>query len=51
LSQDVEGLSDAYRQLMYEDVRTLEPHCDAPAGVRAERKCLLPCTPLAVVKV
>eukprot|EP00300_Choanocystis_sp_HF-7_P023368 c2354_g1_i1.p1 GENE.c2354_g1_i1~~c2354_g1_i1.p1 ORF type:complete len:341 (+),score=83.18 c2354_g1_i1:32-1024(+) len=42
--KDVEGLSHSVRANMYNNVRYLDP----PHNLR---KCILPCTPLAVVKV
>ncbi|KAI9188202.1 Methylenetetrahydrofolate dehydrogenase [NAD(+)] [Blastocladiella emersonii ATCC 22665] len=43
-AKDVEGLCHTYRYNMYHNVRFL----DAPAD---RKKCIIPCTPLAVVKV
>ncbi|KAJ1483938.1 hypothetical protein T484DRAFT_2548527 [Baffinella frigidus] len=52
IEKDVEGLSKCYRDLLLDDVRDLEAHNpEPPVGVRSQRKCILPCTPLAVVKV
>ena len=42
LEKDVEGLNHRYRYSMYHNIRTLDG---------TGRKCVLPCTPLAVVKI
>jgi len=41
VEKDVEGLNHRYRYSLYHNIRTLD----------GERKCVLPCTPLACVKV
>ncbi|ORZ33985.1 hypothetical protein BCR44DRAFT_37290 [Catenaria anguillulae PL171] len=43
-AKDVEGLCHTYRYNMYHNVRFLDPPTNA-------EKCIIPCTPLAVVKV
>jgi len=47
VEKDVEGLCVTYRRNLYQNVRTL-PFLD---GIPSDIKCLLPCTPLAIVKV
>ncbi|KAF8430311.1 hypothetical protein EV426DRAFT_580917 [Tirmania nivea] len=44
MSKDVEGLSHKYLFNMYQNIRYLDPQTKA-------QKCLLPCTPLAVIKI
>jgi len=44
VTKDVEGLSHKYLFNMYQNIRYLDPHTKA-------QKCLLPCTPLAVIKI
>ncbi|KAJ3361431.1 hypothetical protein GGF32_007355 [Allomyces javanicus] len=43
-AKDVEGLCHTYRYNMYHNVRFLDPPANA-------KKCIIPCTPLAIVKV
>ena len=43
LEKDVEGLNHRYRYSLYHNIRTI----DNDAG----KKCVLPCTPLAVIKI
>ncbi|KAF2836465.1 NAD(P)-binding protein [Patellaria atrata CBS 101060] len=43
VSKDVEGLSHKYIFNMYQNIRFLDPH--------ATKKSILPCTPLAVIKI
>lgn len=43
VTKDVEGLNHRYRYALYHNVRTLDEHRGA--------KCVLPCTPLACVKI
>ncbi|CAN0244967.1 unnamed protein product [Scytosiphon promiscuus] len=43
IRKDVEGLSNAYRRNLYHNIRYVD---DAKT-----KKCILPCTPLAVVKI
>lgn len=43
VEKDVEGLNHRYRYALYHNIRTLPEHSGA--------KCVLPCTPLAVVKI
>jgi len=47
VEKDVEGLCYTYRHCLYHNIRTL-PLLD---GTPSEKKCLLPCTPLAIVKI
>jgi len=47
VEKDVEGLCYTYRRNLYRNVRFLE-NMD---GLPSHKKCLLPCTPLAIVKV
>jgi methylenetetrahydrofolate dehydrogenase (NAD+) len=47
VEKDVEGLCVTYRRNLYQNVRTL-PLLD---GTPSDIKCLLPCTPLAIVKI
>uniref|UniRef100_A0A7S2WD37 Methylenetetrahydrofolate dehydrogenase n=1 Tax=Mucochytrium quahogii TaxID=96639 RepID=A0A7S2WD37_9STRA len=47
VEKDVEGLCFTYRHNLYHNVRSL-PHL---SGVPSDKKCLLPCTPLAIVKI
>ncbi|KAI9032422.1 hypothetical protein DFJ74DRAFT_654364 [Hyaloraphidium curvatum] len=42
--KDVEGLCHMYRYNLYHNIRFLDP----PAN---QQKCLLPCTPLAIIKI
>jgi methylenetetrahydrofolate dehydrogenase (NAD+) len=44
VSKDVEGLSHRYIFNMYQNIRFLDPETK-------RQKCLLPCTPLAVIKI
>jgi methylenetetrahydrofolate dehydrogenase (NAD+) len=46
VEKDVEGLCVTYRRNLYQNIRTL-PLLD---GTPSDVKCLLPCTPLAIVK-
>ncbi|EEP76716.1 methylenetetrahydrofolate dehydrogenase [Uncinocarpus reesii 1704] len=46
ISKDVEGLSHRYIFNMYQNIRFLDPH---PGPQR--QKSILPCTPLAVIKI
>lgn len=46
VEKDVEGLCYTYRRNLYHNLRYLQ-HLD---GRNTEKKCLLPCTPLAIVK-
>lgn len=52
VEKDVEGLHHRYRYAMYHNIRTLD---NAGLGGQlpgsADLKCILPCTPLAVVKI
>ena len=43
LEKDVEGLNHRYRYALYHNIRTLAEHNG--------KKCVLPCTPLAVAKI
>ena len=43
LEKDVEGLNHRYRYALYHNIRTLAEHNG--------KKCVLPCTPLAVIKI
>ncbi len=43
LEKDVEGLNHRYRYSLYHDIRTLPD--------LGNRKCVLPCTPLAILKI
>ena len=43
LEKDVEGLNHRYRYALYHNIRTLAEHNG--------KKCVLPCTPLACIKV
>ncbi|PGH26809.1 hypothetical protein AJ80_01575 [Polytolypa hystricis UAMH7299] len=47
ISKDVEGLSHRYIFNMYRNIRFLDPK---PAGA-CKQKSILPCTPLAVIKI
>jgi methylenetetrahydrofolate dehydrogenase (NAD+) len=47
VEKDVEGLCYTYRRNLYRNVRNLQ-NLD---GSVSDKKCLLPCTPLAIVKV
>lgn len=47
VEKDVEGLCFTYRTNLYRNVRNL-PMLD---GTDTDKKCLLPCTPLAIVKI
>jgi len=47
VEKDVEGLCVTYRRNLYQNLRTL-PFLD---GKPSDIKCLLPCTPLAIVKI
>jgi methylenetetrahydrofolate dehydrogenase (NAD+) len=47
VEKDVEGLCMTYRRNLYRNVRVL-PYLD---GTPSPYKCLLPCTPLAIVKI
>ncbi|KAJ3228079.1 hypothetical protein HK099_006704 [Clydaea vesicula] len=42
--KDVEGLCHTYRSNMYHNIRFLDP-------IKKEQKCILPCTPLAMLKI
>jgi methylenetetrahydrofolate dehydrogenase (NAD+) len=44
VSKDVEGLSHRYIFNMYQNIRFLDPETK-------RQKCLLPCTPLAIIKI
>uniref|UniRef100_A0A7S3LJ10 Methenyltetrahydrofolate cyclohydrolase n=1 Tax=Aplanochytrium stocchinoi TaxID=215587 RepID=A0A7S3LJ10_9STRA len=46
VEKDVEGLCHTYRTSLYHDVRFLK----TLSGSVTSKKCLLPCTPLAIVK-
>ena len=46
VEKDVEGLCYTYRRNLYHNMRYLQ-HLD---GRNTDKKCLLPCTPLAIVK-
>ncbi|KAL3901469.1 MAG: hypothetical protein SGCHY_000575 [Lobulomycetales sp.] len=43
VTQDVEGLSHTYRSNMYRNIRFLDQE--------KTRKCIIPCTPLAIIKI
>jgi len=43
IAKDVEGLNHRYRYSLYHNIRVLQDH--------GSRKCILPCTPLAIVKI
>lgn len=47
IEKDVEGLNHRYRYALYHNMRTL----GAVSGQGGVKKCVLPCTPLAVVKI
>lgn len=47
VEKDVEGLTTTYRQYLYKNIRHL-PLLD---GAFSDKKCILPCTPLAIVKI
>jgi methylenetetrahydrofolate dehydrogenase (NAD+) len=47
VEKDVEGLCHTYRRALFHDERFLR-YLD---GTTSERKCVLPCTPLAIVKI
>ena len=47
VEKDVEGLCFTYRHNLYRDVRFLP----TLSGEPCDKKCLLPCTPLAIVKI
>ena len=47
VEKDVEGLCYTYRRNLYRNVRYLQNIDGSPS----DKKCLLPCTPLAIVKV
>lgn len=47
VEKDVEGLCATYRRNLYQNLRTLPLIDGTPSSI----KCLLPCTPLAIVKV
>ena len=44
VSKDVEGLSHRYIFSMYQNIRFLDPEIK-------QQKCILPCTPLAIIKI
>jgi len=48
LFKDVEGLCHFYRRSLYRNKRTVDGEAKSGEG---NKKCVLPCTPLAVVKV
>lgn len=50
VEKDVEGLNHRYRYALYHNIRTLDEDQLAKRPA-APRKCVLPCTPLAVVKI
>lgn len=58
IEKDVEGLCDTYRRYLYRNVRYIDAETQEYKGgiVKASgkpgtKKCLLPCTPLAIIKI
>ncbi|KAJ1490001.1 putative methylene tetrahydrofolate dehydrogenase [Baffinella frigidus] len=58
IEKDVEGLCHTYRRNLYHNIRYIDAHTQAnQGGILVEsttentKKCLLPCTPLAIVKI
>jgi methylenetetrahydrofolate dehydrogenase (NAD+) len=49
IEKDVEGLNHRYRYALYHNIRTLGGV--AGRAVTAGKKCIAPCTPLAVIKI
>lgn len=58
IEKDVEGLCDTYRRNLYRNIRYIDSHTQQYKGgiikkadSAGTKKCLLPCTPLAIVKI
>mmetsp|Transcript_39719 Transcript_39719/g.97633 ORF Transcript_39719/g.97633 Transcript_39719/m.97633 type:complete len:325 (-) Transcript_39719:149-1123(-) len=58
VEKDVEGLCDTYRRFLYKNVRYVDSQTQQykggiskDTGKEGTKKCLLPCTPLAIVKI
>ncbi len=58
VEKDVEGLCHTYRTNLYRNIRYVDTFTRAysggietPSGNKGTKKCLLPCTPLAIVKI
>mmetsp|Transcript_23790 Transcript_23790/g.60181 ORF Transcript_23790/g.60181 Transcript_23790/m.60181 type:complete len:325 (-) Transcript_23790:91-1065(-) len=58
IEKDVEGLCDTYRRNLYRNVRYIDSYEQkykggivTSTGHEGTKKCLLPCTPLAIVKI
>lgn len=51
IEKDVEGLCHTYRHLLYHNTRYVQTQAAGDESAVRRRKCLLPCTPLAVVKI
>mmetsp|Transcript_31023 Transcript_31023/g.78101 ORF Transcript_31023/g.78101 Transcript_31023/m.78101 type:complete len:327 (+) Transcript_31023:222-1202(+) len=58
IEKDVEGLCDTYRRNLYRNIRYIDSYEQkykggivTSTGHEGTKKCLLPCTPLAIVKI
>jgi methylenetetrahydrofolate dehydrogenase (NAD+) len=58
IEKDVEGLCHTYRRNLYHNVRHIDAHTQenqggilVPSATANTKKCLLPCTPLAIIKI
>mmetsp|Transcript_21275 Transcript_21275/g.41441 ORF Transcript_21275/g.41441 Transcript_21275/m.41441 type:complete len:325 (+) Transcript_21275:152-1126(+) len=58
IEKDVEGLCDTYRRNLYRNIRYIDTYTQEfkggitkPTGHAGTKKCLLPCTPLAIAKI
>lgn len=58
VEKDVEGLCHTYRTNLYRNIRYVDTMSrsfsggiETPTGKKGTKKCLLPCTPLAIIKI
>lgn len=58
IEKDVEGLCHTYRHNLYHNIRYVDTQSQKykgglvqKTGLQGTKKCLLPCTPLAIIKV